>query len=158
MIIGSALYTDTLKPASLLSLTLQDDDINIVQGIKHILKSHSSLKKLTSQNPVEWPVTKVVLGRLKDENGGKVYQGSELHRFKYTTTKSCADQALADLKSLDGWMRACLEWSEVDLMRSILLFLDTQSWQDSDESSTDDRLSEIKAALLSITYIFSCSS
>jgi len=52
MIIGSALYTDALKPASLLSLTLQDDDINIVQGIKHILKSHSSLKKLTSQNPV----------------------------------------------------------------------------------------------------------
>ena len=70
MIIGSALYTDALKPASLLSLTLQDDDINIVQGIKHILKYHSSLKKLTSQNLVEWPVTKVVLSRLKDENGG----------------------------------------------------------------------------------------
>ena len=71
MIIGSALYTDALKPASLLSLTLQDDDINIVQGIKHILKSHSSLMKLTSQDPVEWPVTKVVLSRLKDENGAK---------------------------------------------------------------------------------------
>ena len=40
LIIGSALYTDALKPASLLSLTLQDDDINIVQGIKHILKAH----------------------------------------------------------------------------------------------------------------------
>ena len=48
MIIGSALYTDALNPDSLLSLTLQDD-INIVQGTKHILKSHSSLKKLTSQ-------------------------------------------------------------------------------------------------------------
>ena len=73
MIIGSALYTDALKPASLLSPTLQDDDIDIVQGIKHILKSHSSLKKLTSQNPAEWPVTKVVLSRLKDENRGKLY-------------------------------------------------------------------------------------
>ena len=69
----SALYTDALKPASLQSLTVQDDNINIVQGIKHILKSHSSLMKLTSQDPVEWPVTKVVLSRLKDENGGKVY-------------------------------------------------------------------------------------
>ena len=68
MIIGSALYADALKPASLLSLTLQADDINIVQGIKHILKAHSALKKLTSQDPVEWPVTKVVLSRLKDEN------------------------------------------------------------------------------------------
>lgn len=57
MIIGSALYTDALKPVSLLSLTVQDDDVDIIQGIKHILKSHSSLKKLSSQNPVEWPVT-----------------------------------------------------------------------------------------------------
>ena len=156
MIIGSALYTDALKPASLLSLTLQDDDINRVQGIKHILKSHSSLKKLTSQNPVEWPVTKVVLSRLKDENGGKVYQGSELHHFRDTTTKTCADQALANLKSLDDQMRARLQWSDVDLMRSILLFLDTQSWQDSEGNSTDDDdgLCEIKSALLSITNIF----
>ena len=41
MIIGCALYTDILKPASLLSLTLQENDINIVQGIKCILNSHS---------------------------------------------------------------------------------------------------------------------
>lgn len=116
MIIGTSLYSDALKPASLLSLTLQGDDINIVQGIKHVLKSHSSLKKLTSQNPVEWPVTKVVL---KDQNGGKVYQGSELHHFTDTTTNSCAVQALAGLKSLDDRMRARLEWS--DLLRSILL-------------------------------------
>ncbi len=116
MIIGSALYTDALKPASLLSLTLQKDDIDVVQGIKNILKSHSLLKKLTSQNPGEWPVTKVVLSRLKDENGGKVYQGSELHHFSDTTTKSCNDQALADLKSLDEQLRARLEWSDVELM------------------------------------------
>ena len=36
--------------------------------------------------------------------------------------KSCADEALADLLSLDDQMRARLEWSDVDLMRSILLF------------------------------------
>ena len=127
MIIGTALYSDALKPAPLISLTLQGVDINIVQGIKHILKSHRSLKKLTSQNPVEWPVTKVVLSRLKDQNGGKVYQGSELHHFTDTTTNSCAVQALADLKSLDDCMRARLEWSDVDLLMSILLFLDTQN-------------------------------
>ena len=48
MIIGSALYTDALKLDSLLNITLQDDSLNNVQGIKHILKSHISLKKLTS--------------------------------------------------------------------------------------------------------------
>ena len=58
ILVGSALYVDILKPASLLSLTLQSDDIDIVQGIKHILKSHSTLQKLSSQQPLEWPVTK----------------------------------------------------------------------------------------------------
>ena len=135
----------------------------VVQGIKHILKSHSSLKKLTSQNPVEWPITKVVLSKLKDENRGKVHQGSGLHHFRDTTTKACQDQALANLKSLDDKMQTRLEWSDVDMMRLILLFLNTQSWQGSERSSSNDddddddddnRLSEIKAAFVSTTDVF----
>ena len=104
MLIGSVLYVDMLKPASLLSLTLQGNNLDIVQGIKHILESHSSLQKLSSKNPLEWPVTKVVLSRLKDEQGGKVYQGTELHHFSDTIINSCRDQALADLNSLDKKM------------------------------------------------------
>ena len=44
--------------------------------------------------------------------------------YRDTTTKSCADQALADLKYLDDQMRACLEWSDINLMRSIFLFME----------------------------------
>ena len=161
MIIGAALYIDTLKPASLLSLTLQNDDTDTVQGIQHILKCHSSLKKLTSQNPAEWPVTKVVLSKLKDENGGGVYQGSELHHFRDITTKRCQDQTVADLKSLDEQMQACLEWSDVDLMRSVLLFLNTQSWQDKEEilnGDLDDHLNEVtKGSSCKYQRYHSCS-
>ncbi len=40
-------------------------------------------------------------------------------------------------------------------MRSILLFLDTQSWQDSEENSADDRrMSEIKSVVVSLTEVF----
>ena len=39
-------------------------------------------------------------------------------------------------------------------MRSILLFLDTQSWQDSEENSADDRMSEIKSVVISLTEVF----
>ena len=154
MLIGSALYTDALKPASVLSLSLQEGHIDVIQGIKHILKSHSSLKKLSSQNPEEWPVTKVVLSKMKDEHGGKKYQGSELYRFNDGTFHSCKIHALADLSSLDQQMRVRLEWSGIDLMRSIIVFLDTQSWQDSEESSKDDRMSEIKSAVVSLTEVF----
>ena len=47
MIIGPALYTiHSNQLASILTLTLQDYDINIVQGIKRILKAHSSLQNM----------------------------------------------------------------------------------------------------------------
>ena len=63
---------------------------------------------------------------------------------------------LSDLISLDSKMRARLEWSDINVMRSILLFLDTQSWQDNFEEATgsESRLSEIKSALVSIAEVF----
>ena len=142
MIIGSALYTDMLKPAAALSLTLQDDRVNTVDGIKQILKAHESLNKLSSQDPLEWPTTKVVFSRIKTENGGKIYQGAEVCAYSDSVVTNCKQQALADLTALDEQMRARLEWSDVDFLRSILLFLDTLSWVETD----DDRIMEIKSA------------
>ena len=43
MLIGCAMYVDALKIPSLLSLTLQEDGIDIVQSIQSILKSSASL-------------------------------------------------------------------------------------------------------------------
>jgi len=105
MIIGCALYTDALKPAALLSLTLQDDDINVEKGMKNILKSHTSLKKLTTQDVMEWPVTSVVLSKLSEDNDSKAYQGFELYNYRDNTVKTCIDQALADLmiKCVIAW-------------------------------------------------------
>jgi len=85
MIIGSTLYTDALKSASLLSLSLENDDIDVVQGIKSILKPHTSLKKLTSQDVVDWPMSKMVLSKLQDENGHKVQYTKDL---SYTVSET----------------------------------------------------------------------
>jgi len=56
--------------------------------------------KLTTQDVLEWPVTKT------DKDGGnvKVYQGFDLKNFNYAVIKTCSDQALANLKSLDNHM------------------------------------------------------
>ena len=70
---------------------------------------------------------------------------------------------MTDLKSLDDKIQTRLEWSHVDMMRSILLFLNSQSWQDLERSLNDDDddddncLNEVKAALVSITDVF-CAS
>ena len=78
--------------------------------------------------------------------------------------KSCKRHALADLKRLDDCMRDRLELSDVDLLRSILVVLDTRSWllheeneleeSEIDSRDDDDNLMEIKSAFEKITDFF----
>ena len=78
--------------------------------------------------------------------------------------KSCKRHALADLKRLDDCMRDRLELSDVDLLRSILVVLDTRSWllreeneleeSEIDGRDDDDNLMEIKSAFEKITDFF----
>ena len=121
-------------------------------GIKHILKSSQSLNKLQSQDPLEWPTAKLICTRIKEEDGNDA------------TMKSCKRHALADLKRLDDCMQDRLELSDVDLLRSILVVLDTQSWllreeneleeSEIDGRDDDDNLMEIKSAFEKITDFF----
>ena len=77
-IFGCALYVDILKPASILSLSLQGSGLDIVLGIKNILKSVTALKNLAKQDPLEWPTVKLLLGRIKEADGETSYQGATL--------------------------------------------------------------------------------
>ena len=78
MLIGAALYEDVLKAPSCLSLYLQDDHLNIVSGIKAVLKSVKSLKSIAEQNPLQWQTPKLVCSRVIDEGEEKVYQSAVL--------------------------------------------------------------------------------
>lgn len=91
-----------------------------------------------------------VLSRMKEQDGGKVYQGAELHNCDNSVIESCKRQALSDIKSLDEQMKNRLKWSDLDFPRSVLAFLDTQSWDNSD----DDTTSEIQAALSVLALLF----
>ena len=62
------MYIDVLKAPSLLSLTLQNEFIDIVQGVKNILQAVSSLEGLTKTSPKEWPTVKLVLLRIDSES------------------------------------------------------------------------------------------
>ena len=63
-VLGCALYVDILKPAAIPSLCLQDSELDVVAGIKSILKSSASLKNLSKTEPTEWPTVKLVQGRI----------------------------------------------------------------------------------------------
>ena len=70
-----AFYTDILHSPSFLSLSLQGEHLDIVHGLRHILKSYQSLKKLSLQDPLQWPTVKVVRSKIVDEDGSSAYQG-----------------------------------------------------------------------------------
>ena len=72
VLIGAALYVDALKPPTLLSLSLQEEKLDIVQGIQHTLKASKSLKSLAKQTPLNWPTVKLVCSRVTEESGDKV--------------------------------------------------------------------------------------
>ena len=159
-LVGCAMYVDILKPPSLLSLSLQGHELDTVLGIKNTLKSVTALKILARQDPFEWPTVKLVLGRIKDEAGEKTYQGAALKSYSDTAQKALKQDALGDLTRLDDKMRERLQWSDVKLLRALLVFLETQSWlkrslhrtdvaesDEDDDDSSDSSLDEVKESV-----------
>ena len=161
ILIGCAMYSEILKPPSILSLTLQEEQFDIVLGLKQILKSVSALQSLAKQDPKNWPTIKLVVGGVSEESGQKFYQGGVLKNFTDNMFTQCSCQALSDLQKLDGKMRERLEWTDMKLLRSILVFLDTCSWgvpgvgssNETREEMTDD-MPEIREAMEHVISVF----
>ena len=79
------------------------------------------------------------------------YQGVELHYYD-VVVKACRGQAVSDLVSLDSEVRDRLEWSDISMLRSFLIYLDTQCWQGKD--AADAIFTEMHTALQHITEQF----
>ena len=100
----------------MLSLSLQGVDVDIVFGIKQILKTSSTLTSLVNKSPLQWPTVKLVLDRLKDEGAEKTYQGVVLKSYNQQTLDYCAKEAIAGLNKLNDKMKERLEWSNVEVL------------------------------------------
>ena len=144
MLIGVAMYIDALKAPSRLSLSLQENNLDVVSGIEYLLKSIKSLKAIAEKDPQSWPTVQLVTSRMKDEDGKKVYQGAVLANYNSTTLQNCGNSALADFERLAERMQARLEWSNLVLLRATVAFLDTMSWKRGEE---DDDLQVVQAAV-----------
>ena len=66
--------------------------------------------------------------------------------------KQCTTQVKEDVSRLNEKIKRRLEWSDVQLMRSILILVETQSWQlHSDE---EDAVSEVSQAAEYVVAMF----
>ena len=180
ILIGCALYIDILKAPSQLSLSLQKNEIDVISGIKHILKTTQTFQLLRKTDPQEWPTFTTVLATLADREGSKSYQGVDLTDFNSSTVSQYSALVLVDLHKLDSELKDWLAWPDTKLLDAILSFLDTRCWAtvtvntssantlNTVSTTTDEldigmakskqdydkRLTEIKAAVAYIVAIF----
>ncbi len=68
------------------------------------------------------------MSRIIIEGAQHLYQGVVLQGYNSSLVQECGMCAELDLKMLDHKMRSRLEWSDVEMLRSIITFADTQSW------------------------------
>lgn len=141
--------------------------MDIVLGIKNILKAAVALRNLCKQSVTQWPTVKLLRDKLIDDDNGKSYQCAQLNTGSFTVLQveeSCRKLALDDLAKLDEKMRERLDWSDSKLLRSILVFLETQTWvkhtnnvsADSilDDEDSDSSLEEVKKTVQHIATHF----
>jgi len=119
MLIGVAMYTDILKSPSCLSLALQEEEIDVINGIQHLLKSRKSLQSLSEQNPLEWPSVSVVYRRNVEDETSVVhsYQGVAPSNCSSEKFQQYSNEAIKDLKRLDDKLKEQLEWSDPTMLR-----------------------------------------
>ena len=67
VLLGCALFHDTLKPTAILCKSFQADEISVVSTIEAILRTSASMKKLKTTEMQDFPSVKKVLLRLKDD-------------------------------------------------------------------------------------------
>ena len=96
------MYIETIKPVSLLSLSLQTDGVDFVLSMVNTMKYIKSLKGLTEQNAVEWPMVQLVKSRQKVVDGSPdpEYQGVAIPEFD-TALQVCSRHVVEDLRHLD---------------------------------------------------------
>ena len=102
--------------------------------IKNTLKSVAAFTLLLQKDPKDWSMVQLVRSRLKDGSGDdtdqKEYQGVVVQNCE-ASLESKGD-VLADVQRLDRCMKERLDWSDTEMLRAILVFIDTENWQHSD--------------------------
>ena len=127
ILLGCALFCDILKPPSILCKALQEDEICVVRAVESILKTKNSLDKLKTIPFEELPTVKLVMGRIKHEDGAISYQGIDLKKH---------DQSITYLKmhmqewieNLDTCLKKRIKSNEVDLLTHAVTLLATNGW------------------------------
>ena len=135
-LLGCAFFVDLLMPISILSKTLQNDEIDILEALTGVLRTLKEIDKLLTKPVGQWATYKNVLQRCEDE----VYQLQQLKGFT-SATQYFENNGATYCRNVSDCVKSRLKWSDVDMMRSMIAVLNPQGWEKL--MNDDDSLDEI---------------
>ena len=84
--------------------------------------------KLPSKNLDQWPTYKATLQKITEENGEGVYQCQELTNAA-PPKEFYSSHHQEYCSSITSCLKTRLEWSDFELIRDVIVVLETQGWQ-----------------------------
>ena len=154
-LLGCAFFVDLLLPCSVVSMTMQSDEVDIVGAMSSLLRTVKEVDKLCSYGLERWPTYAATLAKITEEDGKHVYQLQELkcfaqvkEHFTANFNEFCA--------SVTTCFRTRLAWSDLQLIRDIIFVMETQGWQKiwDDESEVGIGSEDISLPVTRLAEIF----
>ena len=136
-LLGCAFFVDLLMPISILSKTLQNEEIDILEALTSVLRTLEELDKLLSKPVEQWATYKAVIQKCDSE----VYQLQELKNFS-VATQYLENNGDSYCRKISDCVKSRLKWSDVDMMRAMITVLNPQGWEKL-LSQNDDSLDKI---------------
>ena len=81
VLVGCAFFHDLLKPCSVLSKVLQDEELNIIDSIEAIMKTNKAIERIKTLNLEDLPTVSQVMSRVQGHEE-VIYQGCELVNYE----------------------------------------------------------------------------
>ena len=160
-ILGCAFFCDLLSPCAVFSKVLQQDTLDILGAFTSLLRTVQELTKLGSRSLQQWPNYTATLKNITREDGSNFYQQQILRNLPEAERYY---QAHFDeyCTSVTTCLKSRLEWTDLQFVRDVILFLATQGWQkladEENEAGAETSPSYIEAIahlLLSSRFLWS---
>ena len=127
-LLGCAIFIDVLTPCSIFSKSMQSDSLDIVGALSCLIRTVKETTKLKSKPLSQWATYSATLKKVTQESGEFVYQCQQLKLF--SEAKLYYESKNADYCSkVTECIRSRLEWSNLQLIRDVIVVLATQGWQ-----------------------------
>ena len=123
-----AFIVDLLSPCAIFSKSMQSHSLDILGALTSLLRTVKETDKLSSKALSQWQTYSATVKKIVEEEGESEYQNQELKKYSEAKSYYETNSPQYCLK-VTSCIKSRLEWSDMGLIRDIIVMLGTQGWQ-----------------------------